>query len=152
MSDLQNPREIEIFDMHVATLSSFRACRTLKNIIKLSFFVAMIYPERKKYMSDAQCPSGFDPILAHQNGRCIGYTWFSIPSWRPKTAGVSDALVFAIPSWPPKMAGLSDILWHPKTAGVSDTPGFLSHLGPPKMVGVSCYTLVNCYLTELSLY
>ena len=44
----------------------------------------------------------FYPILAPQNGRCIRYTWFSIPSWHPKTAGVSDTLGFVIPSWPPK--------------------------------------------------
>ena len=44
----------------------------------------------------------FYPILAPQDSRCIRYTWFSIRSW------------------------------HPKTAGVSDTPGFLPHLGPPR--------------------
>ena len=36
----------------------------------------------------------FNPILRSQNGRCIRYTWFSIPFWHPKMASVSDTLGF----------------------------------------------------------
>ena len=80
----------------------------------------------------------FYPILAPQNGRCIRYTWFSIPSCHPNGRCIRYTS-FSIPSWHPKMVGVSNTLvlgfipsWHPKMVGVSNKPGFLFHLGPPK--------------------
>ena len=64
----------------------------------LGFLSDLCTPRRQAY----QIHLVFYPIFAPQNGRCIRCTRFSIPSW------------------------------HPKMATVSDTPGFLSHLGTPK--------------------
>ena len=79
----------------------------------------------------------FYPILAPQDGRCIRYTWFSIPSWHPRRQVYQIHLVFD-PILAPqdgrciRYTWFSIPSWHPKTAGVSDTPGFLSHLGTPR--------------------
>ena len=97
----------------------------------------------------------FYPIFRPQNGRCIRYTWFQIPSSGPKVAGVSDTpglkSHFQAPKWQvyqihlvsnsifrPQSGRCIRYTWFkipfsgPKVAGVSDTPGLKSHFQAPK--------------------